>query len=112
MTGNQYTPNLSAGQEVLALSEKVNNFPISSDDAKPRTVLVLLASESGTSEDAANSLGRLFQRLRFDVEVKSMDAVELVRHVLSPRFLTFRIYQSWILLLCISRAYRQRTGSV
>lgn len=48
---------------------------------KPRTALVLYASETGTSEDAAQSLGRLFERLRFDVEVKSMDAAKLVRHV-------------------------------
>ena len=47
----------------------------------PRTALILFASETGTAEDAAEALGRLFERQRWDVEVKPMDAVQLVCHV-------------------------------
>ena len=46
-----------------------------------RSALILYASETGTSEDAAHSLGRMFERLYFDVEVKAMDEVQLVSHV-------------------------------
>lgn len=56
------------------------------NEEKIRTALVLYASETGTSEDAARSLGRIFERLRFNVEVKSMDSIELVRHVLLSQF--------------------------
>lgn len=47
-----------------------------------RSALILYASETGTSEDAAHSLGRMFERLYFDVEVKAMDEAQLVSHVL------------------------------
>lgn len=46
-----------------------------------RSALILYASETGTSEDAAHSLGRMFERLYFDVEVKAMDEAQLVSHV-------------------------------
>ena len=45
------------------------------------SALILYASETGTSEDAAHSLGRMFERLYFDVEIKAMDEAQLVSHV-------------------------------
>lgn len=46
-----------------------------------RSALILYASETGTSEDAAHALGRMFERLYFDVDVKAMDEAQLVSHV-------------------------------
>jgi hypothetical protein len=43
-----------------------------------RSALVLYGSESGTSQDAAEQLGRISERLRFLTQVVEMDLVQLV----------------------------------
>jgi sulfite reductase alpha subunit-like flavoprotein len=43
-----------------------------------RTALVLYASETGTSQDVAEELGRMAERLHFVTTVREMDAVEIV----------------------------------
>lgn len=60
----------------------------SGDVLPPRTALILFASETGTAEDAAEALGRLFERERWDVDVKPMDAVQLP-DLLKPTFTIF-----------------------
>lgn len=68
-------------------STKINALGSNTEDSGPqrtlaaRTALILFASETGTAEDAAEALKRLFERQRWHVEVKSMDAVQLVCHV-------------------------------
>lgn len=94
------------GQLETAAQIRGNDHEIEEQNAagKPRTALILFASETGTSEDAAQSLGRLFERLRFDVEVKSMDAARLVRHVCPmSSHITFG---SFLLFLSIIRSPR------
>lgn len=44
-----------------------------------RSALILFGSETGNSEDAAELLGRLAERLRFHARVASMDSVDIVR---------------------------------
>jgi hypothetical protein len=43
-----------------------------------RTALVLYGSETGNSQDAAEDLGRVVQRLHFVTRVREMDQVDLV----------------------------------
>lgn len=44
-----------------------------------RTALVLYGSETGNSQDVAEELGRLTERLHFMTRVDEMDFIELVR---------------------------------
>lgn len=44
-----------------------------------RTALILYGSETGNSQDVAEELGRLAQRLHFVTRVWEMDQVDLVR---------------------------------
>lgn len=44
-----------------------------------RTALILYGSETGNSEDAAQELGRIAERLHFETRVREMDRVEIVR---------------------------------
>jgi len=53
-----------------------------------RTALILYGSETGNSQDAAELLGRITERLHFVTRVREMDCVEIVCHFLS----TSRIY--------------------
>lgn len=43
-----------------------------------RTALILYGSETGNSQDAAEQLGRITERLRFMTNVLEMDSVDLV----------------------------------
>lgn len=43
-----------------------------------RSVLILYGSETGNAQDAAEELGRLFQRLRWETKVEELNTVELV----------------------------------
>ena len=43
-----------------------------------RTALILYGSETGNSQDVAEGLGRVAERLRFVTRVSEMDAVEIV----------------------------------
>ena len=44
-----------------------------------RTALVLYGSETGNSQEAAEQLGRITERLRFVTKVVELNHVELVR---------------------------------
>lgn len=44
-----------------------------------RTALILYGSETGNSQEAAEQLGRVAERLRFVTKVVEMNDVELVR---------------------------------
>jgi sulfite reductase alpha subunit-like flavoprotein len=48
-----------------------------------RTALVLYGSETGNSQDVAEELGRLVERLHFVTRVSEMDLVEIVGSLLS-----------------------------
>jgi sulfite reductase alpha subunit-like flavoprotein len=43
-----------------------------------RTALILYGSETGNSQDVADELGRMAERLHFMTRVSEMDAVEIV----------------------------------
>lgn len=43
-----------------------------------RTALILYGSETGNSQDVADELGRMAERLHFVTRVSEMDAVEIV----------------------------------
>ena len=45
-----------------------------------RTALILYGSETGNSQDVAEELGRLTERLHFTTQVSELDAVKAVRH--------------------------------
>lgn len=49
-------------------------------DLPGRSMLVLYGSETGNSQDVAEELGRMAQRLHFKTKVEEMNAVSLVRH--------------------------------
>ena len=49
-----------------------------------RSALVLYGSETGNSQDVAEELGRLAERVRFVARVSEMDAVEMVCRLKSP----------------------------
>lgn len=44
-----------------------------------RTALIAYGSETGNSQDAAEHLGRVFERLRFVTKVAELDDVDIVR---------------------------------
>lgn len=48
-----------------------------------RSVLILYGSETGNSQDAAEQLGHIAQRLRFLANVVEMDSIDLVCQVVS-----------------------------
>jgi len=48
-----------------------------------RTALILYGSETGNSQDAAEELGRMAERLHFVTRVSEMDLIELVRLLIS-----------------------------
>jgi sulfite reductase alpha subunit-like flavoprotein len=43
-----------------------------------RTALILYGSETGNSQDVADELGRVAERLHFVTQVSEMDGVEIV----------------------------------
>lgn len=49
-----------------------------SPPSQPRTALVLYGSETGNSQDVAEEIGRLTERLRFVTTVIDLDSIELV----------------------------------
>ncbi len=49
-----------------------------------RSALILYGSETGNSQDVAEELGRVAERLHFATRVSEMDLVEIVSHVISP----------------------------
>ena len=48
-----------------------------------RNALILYGSETGNSQDAAEELGRVAERLHFVTRVSEMDHVEIVCHLIS-----------------------------
>jgi sulfite reductase alpha subunit-like flavoprotein len=54
-----------------------------------RTALILYGSETGNSQDVAEELGRIAEKLHFVTRVCEMDLVEIVGH--RPRS-----FQSWV----------------
>jgi sulfite reductase alpha subunit-like flavoprotein len=48
-----------------------------------RNTLILYGSETGNSQDAAEELGRVTERLHFVTRVSEMDLVEIVGHLIS-----------------------------
>lgn len=46
-----------------------------------RTAIILYGSETGNSQDAAEQLGRISERLHFATRVVEMDDVEIVCHL-------------------------------
>lgn len=56
-------------------------------DALPsRSVLVLYGSETGNSQEIAEDLDRIAQRLRFESRVAEMNSVQLVRRFPAPSY--------------------------
>lgn len=55
-----------------------------------RSALVLYGSETGNSQDVAEELGRMAERLRFVTRVSEMDLVEIVRPFISQHRDFFR----------------------
>jgi sulfite reductase alpha subunit-like flavoprotein len=49
-----------------------------------RTALILYGSETGNSQDVAEELGRVTERLHFVTRVSEMDLVAIVRLLISP----------------------------
>jgi sulfite reductase alpha subunit-like flavoprotein len=49
-----------------------------------RSALVLYGSETGNSQDVAEELGRVAERLHFVTRVSEMDLVDIVCPVISP----------------------------
>ena len=54
------------------MAEHINGQP------HDRSALVLYGSETGNSQEAAEQLGRITERLRFITKVVEMDVVDLV----------------------------------
>jgi sulfite reductase alpha subunit-like flavoprotein len=48
-----------------------------------RNALILYGSETGNSQDVAEELGRVAERLHFVTRVSEMDLVEIVGHLIS-----------------------------
>jgi hypothetical protein len=48
-----------------------------------RNALILYGSETGNSQEAAEELGRIAERLHFVTRVSEMDHVEIVCHLIS-----------------------------
>jgi sulfite reductase alpha subunit-like flavoprotein len=61
------------------MSEDINGQP------HDRNALFLYGSETGNSQDVAEELGRLAERLHFETRVCEMDAVEIVCNVISSQ---------------------------
>jgi sulfite reductase alpha subunit-like flavoprotein len=59
-----------------------------------RNIVLLYGSETGTTEDHAQELGRTLERLRFNVEVMEMDAYD-------PVCITNLIDTAYHMLICI-----------
>ena len=59
------------------MSEDINGQP------HDRSALFLYGSETGNSQDVAEDLGRLAERLHFETRVCEMDAGEIVCHLVS-----------------------------
>jgi hypothetical protein len=59
------------------MSEDINGQP------HDRSALFLYGSETGNSQDVAEELGRLAERLHFEARVCEMDAVEIVCYLIS-----------------------------
>jgi hypothetical protein len=57
-----------------------------------RTALILYGSETGNSQDVAEELGRVAQRLHFQARVCEMDQVDLVRPPLPPELQMLMTY--------------------
>lgn len=49
-----------------------------------RSALILYGSETGNSQDAAEELGRVAERLHFVTRVSEMDLAEIVCHLPDP----------------------------
>jgi sulfite reductase alpha subunit-like flavoprotein len=49
------------------------------------SVLILYGSETGNSQDIAEELGRMAQRLHFETSVEELDAVQVVGPTSSQR---------------------------
>jgi sulfite reductase alpha subunit-like flavoprotein len=52
---------------------------VTNDGDLARTALILYGSETGNSQDVADELGRLTERLHFNTQVSELDAVKAVR---------------------------------
>jgi sulfite reductase alpha subunit-like flavoprotein len=76
------------------MTEDINGQP------HDRSALFLYGSETGNSQDVAEDLGRLAERLHFETRVCEMDAVEIVCHL----NLISRTYQG--LSMCLSLCNR------
>lgn len=76
--------------------------PIEQYNGMIRSALILYASETGTSEDAAHSLGRMFERLHFEVEVKAMNEAHFVSHV---PILSTALFSSSLFKLCVLHSF-------
>ena len=61
-----------------------------------RNALILYGSETGNSQDAAEELGRIAERLHFVTRVKEMDRVEIV----CPVRVGFISSNSWDIQKC------------
>ncbi|KAH8172787.1 flavodoxin domain-containing protein [Sarocladium implicatum] len=55
-----------------------------------RSILILYGSETGNAQDAAEELGRIFQRLRWNTTVEELNAVEL-SSLLQHKFVIFSL---------------------
>lgn len=64
--------------------------PVEVADLPGRSMLVLYGSETGNSQDVAEELGRMAQRLHFKTKVEEMNTVSLVRSSKVPSLLMSR----------------------
>jgi flavodoxin len=53
-----------------------------------RTALILYGSETGNSQDVAEEIGRVVERLHFVTRVREMDLVEIVRRSVVVLFIS------------------------
>ena len=54
------------------------------EELPSRSILVLYGSETGNSQEIAEDLDRIAQRLRFESKVAEMNSVQLVCHMSLP----------------------------
>jgi sulfite reductase alpha subunit-like flavoprotein len=66
-------------RDVQQPEEKSMAAMASNECRDPRTVLVAYATETGNSQDVAEDLGGLAERLHFKTRVCELDAVKAVR---------------------------------
>jgi sulfite reductase alpha subunit-like flavoprotein len=64
--------------------------PVEVADLPGRSMLVLYGSETGNSQDVAEELGRMAQRLHFKTKVEEMNTVSLVRSSSPPHLMSLR----------------------